>query len=104
MPVKIGYETDIVAWFCEQARLLKAGQFDQLDLEHLAEEIEDVGKSEQRELASRMAVLLTHLLKWQHRPGRRSASWEITIRNQQKGIIRRLGKTPSLKVDLQDAD
>ena len=41
----------------EQAALLRAGKLDQLDLEHIAEEIEDVGKSEQRELAHRMAVL-----------------------------------------------
>jgi hypothetical protein len=76
----------------------------QLDLEHLAEEIEDVGKSEQRELASRMAVLLAHLLKWQHQPGYRGASWEVTIRNQRKGIIRRLNKTPSLKADLHETE
>ena len=104
MPAKIAYETDIVAWSREQAQWLKAGRFDQLDLEHLAEEIEDVGKSEQRELASRMAVLLAHLLKWQHQSGRRGASWAITIRHQRKGIIRRLSKTPSLKADLEDAD
>ena len=101
---KIDYETDVVAWSREQAQWLKAGRFDLLDLEHLADEIEDVGKSEQRELASRMAVLLAHLLKWRHQPGHRSASWEVTIRNQRKGIIRRLSKTPSLKTDLQDAD
>jgi len=60
----IRYEQDVVAWANEQARLLRAKRFDLLDLEHLAEEIEDVGKSEQRELANRMAVLLGHLLKW----------------------------------------
>lgn len=101
---KIDYETDVVAWSREQAQWLKAGRFDLLDLEHLADEIEDVGKSEQRELASRMAVLLAHLLKWRHQPGHRSASWEVTIRNQRKGIIRRLSKTPSLKTDIQDVD
>jgi hypothetical protein len=98
------YETDIVAWSREQAQWLKAGRFDRLDLEHLAEEIEDVGKNEQRELSNRMAVLLAHLLKWQHQPERRGASWKITIRNQRKGILRRLSKTPSLKADLADAD
>ena len=55
------YEKDIIAWANEQARLLRSGHFDQLDIEHIAEEIEDVGKSEQRELASRMSVLLAHL-------------------------------------------
>ncbi len=51
-----------------------------------------------------MAVLLAHLLKWQHQPELRGASWKITIRNQRKGILRRLSKTPSLKADLADAD
>ena len=58
------YEKDVVAWAMEQAALLRAGQLSALDIEHIAEEIEDVGKSEKRELASRMAVLLSHLLKW----------------------------------------
>ena len=58
------YHQDIIAWAEEQARLLRAGRLDGLDLEHLAEEIEDVGKSEQRELANRMALLMAHLLKW----------------------------------------
>ena len=54
------YETDVIAWAIEQACLLRAGKFATLDIEHIAEEIEDVGKSEQRELASRMTVLLAH--------------------------------------------
>lgn len=68
------YETDIVAWANEQAQLVRAGQFELLDLEHIAEEIEDVGKSEQRELASRMTLLIAHLLKWQFQPERRGRS------------------------------
>ena len=68
------YDTDVVAWANEQAQLLRSGRLDQLDIEHIAEEIEDVGKSEQRELASRMSILLAHLLKWQFRPKRRGAS------------------------------
>jgi len=68
------YEHDINAWANEQARLLRAGRFDLLDVEHIAGEIEDVGKSEQRELASRMVVLLAHLLKWAYPPERRGAS------------------------------
>ena len=53
------YESDVVAWAKEQAALIRSGHFDKLDLINIAEEIEDVGKSEQRELASRMAVLLS---------------------------------------------
>jgi hypothetical protein len=99
----ISYEQDLVAWANEQARLLRAGRFDQLDLEHLAEEIEDVGKSEQRELANRMAILLAHLLKWQLQPERRGSSWTITIRNQRRACRRVLEETPSLKAKLADA-
>jgi len=98
------YEDDVVAWSTEQARFLREGRLDLLDIAHLAEEIEDVGKSEQRELANRMAVLLAHLLKWQLQPGRRGASWQITIRNQRRGIARRLDETPSLRPKLSDPD
>lgn len=98
------YDTDIVAWAAEQARLIRAGRFDQVDLEHIAEEIEDVGKSEQRELANRMAVLLAHLLKWLHQPERRGSSWESTIREQRKALARRLQKTPSLQHCLNDKE
>lgn len=96
------YETDVVAWASEQAQLIRAGQFDQLDLKHLAEEIEDVGKSEQRELASRMAVLLAYLLKWKHQPGKRSKSWEFTIRTQRKEVCYLLKEAPSLKTKFAD--
>lgn len=80
----ISYDADVVAWANEQARLIRAGRLDQLDLEHIAEEIEDVGKSEQRELASRMAVLIAHLIKWQYQPERPSNSWRRTIKEQRK--------------------
>ena len=96
------YENDIVAWANEQAQLIRAGKFDQLDLEHLAEEIEDVGKSEKRELASRMAVLLAHLLKWQYQPERQTNSWQRTIKEQRRGISIALRETPSLKTSLND--
>lgn len=51
------YETDVVAWANEQAALIRAGRFELLDLQHIAEEIEDVGKAEKRELANRMIVV-----------------------------------------------
>jgi hypothetical protein len=98
------YDDDVIAWANEQARFLREGRIDLLDIEHLAEEIEDVGKSEQRELANRMAILLAHLLKWQLQPERRGSSCQITVRNQRRGIIRRLNRTPSLKSELKDSD
>ncbi|MFI3120632.1 MAG: DUF29 domain-containing protein [Methylococcaceae bacterium] len=100
----VDYEADIVAWANEQAWLVRNKKFELLDIEHIAEEIEDVGKSEQRELASRMAVLLCHLLKWQYQPARQGASWQATIRTQRERIRHRLNKTPSLKSCLKDAE
>jgi hypothetical protein len=98
------YEKDVVAWAMEQAALLRSGQLSALDVEHIAEEIEDVGKSEKRELASRMAVLLSHLLKWQHQPGRRGSSWTRTLKEQRKAIAAAIRQTPSLKASLSDPD
>lgn len=98
------YETDVVAWANEQAALLRSGKLSQLDIANIAEEIEDVGKSEKRELASRMAVLLAHLLKWQFQAGRRGSSWQRTIREQRKSILLRVRKTPSLKSCLTDSE
>lgn len=98
------YETDVVAWASEQARLIRAGSFDQLDLAHIAEEIEDVGKSEQRELASRMAVLLAHILKWEFQPQKRSVSWTLTIKEQRRLLVRRIQNTPSLGPMLIDPE
>ncbi len=91
------YKQDIVAWAQEQAQLIRAGRFDLLDLEHIADEIDDVGKSEARELESRMAVLIGHLLKYQYQPKRRSTSWALTISEQRKRILIRLKRTPGLK-------
>lgn len=98
------YEQDVVAWAWEQARLLRAGRFELLDIEHIADEIEDVGKSEQRELANRMAVLLAHFLKWRFQEERRGRSWERTIRDQRAAIARRVKKMPSLKESLRDPE
>ncbi len=98
------YDGDIIAWANEQARLLRSGLFSQLDIEHIAEEIEDVGKSERCELRNRMAVLLAHLLKWQHQPERQDNSWRRTIKVQRKDVLDCLKATPSLNPHLQDAE
>jgi hypothetical protein len=97
------YEEDVVAWSIDQANLLRAGRFNDLEVELIAEEIEDVGKSEQRELASRMAILIGHLLKWRFQPERRGASWEKTIKAQRKELAYALEESPSLRVKLAEA-
>jgi hypothetical protein len=98
------YNTDIVAWANEQAALLRAGRLDVIDTFHIAEEIDDVGKSQQQALINRLAVLVAHLLKWKFQQGARSAGWNRTMREQRKRANRRLRSTPSLKNVLSDAD
>jgi predicted DNA-binding ribbon-helix-helix protein len=96
------YEKDFVAWTQAQADLLRQAQFNQLDIANLVEEIEDMGKNRQRELSSRLQVLLSHLLKWQYQPERRSPSWEIPIQLQRAEIMDLLTDNPSLRPQVAD--
>lgn len=96
------YDHDYYAWLMENAELLREGRLDQLDRAHLAEELEDMGKSERRAIESYLKVLIVHLLKWQHQPERRGTSWELSIANARDAIQRRLSDSPSLRVQLPD--
>jgi hypothetical protein len=98
------YETDVVAWACEQAELLRSGNFSAIDVEHIAEEIEDVARSERRELKHRLSVLIAHLLKWNHQPTRRGTSWSATIRLQRREIHYALKSMPSLRHCFDDEE
>ncbi len=98
------YEIDIVAWAEEQAALLRAGRFSEIDIANIAEEIEDVGKAEKRELASRMSVLLAQLLKWTFQPEHRGSVWQRIIKEQRKALAIHIKGTPSLKSVLSDPD
>ncbi len=98
------YDKDVILWSQDQARLLRAGRFSELDIERLADEIEDVGRSEKRELANRMAVLLAHLLKWRSQPQNRTNSWRATINDQRKRIALAIEETPSLKAVMRGRD
>ena len=100
--VKDLYEQDFFEWTARNAELLRAGRFAEADLEHIAEEIEDMGKSERRELESRLSVLLNHLLKWRFQPNRRGRSWQATIRIQRTELLRLLADMPSLRPDLRE--
>ncbi|MBS3026383.1 DUF29 domain-containing protein [Dolichospermum sp. ST_con] len=97
------YDHDFYAWTQEQAQLLRTGKFNQIDFDHIAEEIEDMGRSEKRELESRLEVLLMHLLKWQFQPNLRSRSWQLTIKEQRLRLEKLLAENPSLKSFLADS-
>ncbi len=97
------YDRDFYAWANEQVALLRAGRLDEADIAHIAEEIESMGKTEKRELVSRLKVLLLHLLKWQYQPGLRGASWEASISVQRNDLDDHLADNPSLKALLPEA-
>lgn len=94
------YDTDFYAWANEQAALLRAGRLSEADIENIAEEIESMGRSEKRELVSRLTVLLLHLLKWRYQPALQSNSWRRTIEQQRLHLEEHLADNPSLKSQL----
>ena len=96
------YDQDLYTWALEQAALLRARKFDQIDLEHIIEEIEDMSKSEKRALQSFLETLLMHLLKWQYQPAYQGNSWKFTIIEQRDRIIEHLQENPGLKSKLPD--
>jgi hypothetical protein len=89
------YETDFYAWTIEQAKFLKDGVWDCLDISNLVEEIESLGKQQRQELRNRLGILLGHLLKWEFQPSHRSKSWLATIREQRRRIGDLIEKVPA---------
>jgi predicted DNA-binding ribbon-helix-helix protein len=96
------YDHDFYAWANEQAELLRAGRLSAADIANIAEEIESMGRGEKRELASRLRVLLLHMLKWQNQPERQGNSWRLSIDNARDDITEHLADNPSLKTKLPE--
>ena len=69
------YDLDYSTWAAKTAELLRQGRFSELDLDHLVEELDDMGKSQRHELVSRLRILLAHLLKWQYQYRQLSERW-----------------------------
>jgi Domain of unknown function DUF29 len=93
------YAEDFAAWCLKTAELVRTGEWDAIDPEALAEELESLGKSQKRELESRLEVLVMHLLKWKYQPDLReeSHSWYDTICEQRSELERLLRDNPSLQ-------
>src|ERR1700704_6458711 len=91
------YDQDFFAWTNEQAGLLREGRLSEADIDHIAEEIEGIGKREKRELVGRLTVLLLQLLKWQHQPAFRSMGWGLTLEEQRNRLEDHLADNASLK-------
>jgi hypothetical protein len=103
MDLKLEYEHDLHQWIQEHIRLLQTGRFQEIDAEHLIEELQDMAGRDREELISHLVILMTHLLKWQfqqlHERWREfeGKSWQNSIIEQRYRIQRQLKKKPSLK-------
>lgn len=93
------YEQDFFQWTQTTAALIRQGKWHEVDPAYVAEELESLGKRDRRELASRLQVLVMHLLKWHYQPDRRSEghSWRGTIRTQRLQLRLLLRDSPSLR-------
>lgn len=104
------YRKNYTEWAKQSAKLLKAGRFSELDIEHLLEELESMGASERNELENRLVILIAHLLKWQFQYKQLSErwqefdgrSWRSTIVEQRTRLAKRLRKSPGLKSTLDE--
>ena len=95
------YDQDFNLWLAEQVTLLRQGRANELDLENLAEEVESIGRSDKREVYNRLTVLMTHLLKVQFQPDKRTRSWRSTIREQRRQLRLLFQDSPSLEKNLR---
>jgi Domain of unknown function DUF29 len=81
------YEQDLYAWSEAQADLLRRRRFGELDLQHVVEEIEDVGGSLYREVRSRVGTIMENLLKLEHSAVTEPrGGWERTIRSERADL------------------
>ena len=92
------YEQDYLLWIEDIVHKLRNRDIEGLDIDNLIEEIEDLGRSDKRELENRLAELLEHILKrnYVHIPDC-YRGWVESIIKQRIGIRKLLKNSPSLK-------
>ena len=102
-PAGAAYDHDFYSWSLEQARLVRQRRWHEVDCDNVADEIELLGRERFNKLESALRVLMLHMLKWDHRPDRRSRSWSLTIRRQRLEIDDVLADNPALKSRTDEA-
>jgi Domain of unknown function DUF29 len=101
---QILYEQDFYLWIQTTTKLLKERHFEDVDWENLIEEIESMGRSEKKEVKSRLIVLIEHLLKlmyWEVEKTYNARGWRDTV-EQRIQIELSLEDSPSLRPLLTD--
>jgi acyl carrier protein phosphodiesterase len=98
------YDQDYWQWTQEQIQSLQKGHWAALDIDNLVEELETLGRSEQREIGSYLQVLIMHLLKCEYQPEKRTSSWNQTLNHCRNKVQDDLEDTPSLQRFLVDQE
>ena len=96
------YDDDFYAWTQYQAAVLRAMPCDdnRFDRDHVAEEIEDLGKSERNAVRSEVRCIIEHLLKLRYSPAADPrADWMASIVGARAELEERLSAT--LRRDLE---
>jgi Domain of unknown function DUF29 len=91
------YDSDFHLWSQTQAAAIRKGKFAEIDLENVAEEIESLGRSDRREIRSRLEIILIHLLKWQFQPAKRKNGWKASIYESRRKVKMLIEESPSLR-------
>jgi hypothetical protein len=91
-------EEDFHGWLLDQAAALRARDYEALDYEHLAEELESMGSQERRTLGSNLKNLLLHLLKFEYQPEevQRFHSWRTSVNEAREQIADILEDSPGI--------
>jgi hypothetical protein len=95
--VKPLYDADFAEWAAHTAELLREGRRAEVDIEHLSEEIEDLGKNERSTVRSQLHRMLLHLVKATAQPERSGSSWRASIAKARGEIRYKLADSPSLR-------
>lgn len=102
------YETDFYGWTQEQSVKLRKLMVERsnldLDVENILEEIDSLGRSDYRQLLSRLEEIAIHLLKLHHSTLLECERlWKNSVRGQRTRIARLLRDSPSLRPRLNEA-
>ena len=100
------YERDLQRWIEQTVQQLQNRDFESLDIEHLIEELVDLGKSERNTIRSNLKILLAHLLKLriQHDAlNSMKRSWYSSVLEHRQRVLDNLADAPSLKGFLVEA-
>lgn len=93
------YEQDYYLWLLQTSKLLQEGKLNQVDINNLIEEIDSMGRSEKKEIKSRLIILIEHLLKlnyWQAEKEYNARGWRNTVVEQRLQINLSFEDSPSL--------